>query len=242
MSLCLAIASGKGGTGKSTFACSIALAFERENKKVLIIDLDKGLRCLDIFFGVDSDIVYDLSDALCDSMTDAVYTIPQHNNISLIPAPNISGEIDPTCFAEFLSKMDKEYDIIILDFPAGLDFSAVSKLKIPSQFIIVCNADPVSVRDAAVVSNTLSDTGIEPRLILNRFDIELIKGGYYKNIDDIIDTAGLRLLGIVPNDTEFMLLPVKHTIKKRGRAARSIKRIAQRILGRQIDLPKPKKI
>ena len=242
MSLCLAIASGKGGTGKSTFACSIALAFEKENKKVLIIDLDEGLRCLDIFFGVDNQIVFDLSDILSGNATDAIYNIPNHIGISLIPAPNINGKIDEAAFARFLEEKDAEYDVIILDFPAGLNFSAISQVNFPLQFIIVSNSDPVSVRDAAVVSDTLGDTGIEPRLVLNRFDIELIKGGYYKNIDDIIDAAGLRLLGILPNDTELLLLPVTHTLKKKGRAMKCLNRIAGRILGRDIRLPKPKKI
>lgn len=242
MALCLAIASGKGGTGKSTVACGLALSLEKEGKKVLIIDLDEGLRCLDIFFGVDSNIVTDLSDMLSGNADDAFYSIPGHENISLIPAPSGTGKIDPQLFAEFLEQVYGDYDIVILDFPAGLDFGAVSEYRLPMQFIIVCNPDPVSVRDAAVVCGTIGGTGIEPRLILNRFDIELIKGGFYKSIDDIIDISGLRLLGIVPNDTELLLLPVSHKLYKKGRAMKSLSRIAGRILGRDIRLPNPKKI
>ena len=232
----IVVASGKGGTGKSTFACSLALSLEKENKKVLIIDLDEGLRCLDIFFGIDKDIVLDLSDVLSGNSSDAVYTIPNHRNISLIPAPDTVGKINARQFAAFLEKEEPKYDVIILDFPAGLDFSIVKQVNFP------INPDPVSVRDASVVCDSINGNEIEPRLILNRFDIELIKGGFYKNIDDIIDISGLRLIGIVPNDTELLLLPVSHALRKNGRADKAMHRIAGRILGRDIPLPKPKKI
>ncbi|MBO4468135.1 MAG: tyrosine-protein kinase family protein, partial [Clostridia bacterium] len=52
MSLCLAVVSGKGGTGKSTVSCGLATSFSRKGNSVLIVDLDKGLRCIDSYFGI----------------------------------------------------------------------------------------------------------------------------------------------------------------------------------------------
>ena len=58
----LAVTSGKGGVGKSTVSLGLSFAFLGQNKKVLLIDMDEGLRCLDIMLGVDESVVFDLSD------------------------------------------------------------------------------------------------------------------------------------------------------------------------------------
>ena len=59
MSRVFAVTSGKGGVGKSTFSIGLAVAFSRMKKRVLLVDMDEGLRCLDLMLGVDKDIVFD---------------------------------------------------------------------------------------------------------------------------------------------------------------------------------------
>ena len=59
-----AVTSGKGGVGKSTVAVGLAFAFTKLNKKTLLVDMDEGLRCLDLMLGADKSAVFDLSDIL----------------------------------------------------------------------------------------------------------------------------------------------------------------------------------
>lgn len=243
MALLLATTSGKGGTGKSTLSASLALAFAKLNKNVLLIDMDEGLRSLDLFLNLDDRIVFDLSDILKGAdIEDAVYKTDKQNNIHLIPAPRNTGEINPEEFKKLIDNLMPRYDIVILDFPAGLDFNLYNVLPCHTQFIAVCNPDPVSVRDAGIVCDRLPQTECDPRLVLNRFDMELIKSGTYRNIDDIIDISGMRLLGVIPADSELMLLSVNHRLHPRKRAFKAVNRIARRLLGETVRLPKPKKI
>ena len=243
MGICLATTSGKGGTGKSTVSCGLAVAFSKLNKKVLLIDMDEGLRCLDMLLGVDEKIVFDLADILNGTpILDATYTLSQDTNINVIPAPRHIGNIDYNAFCDFATRAKTMFDVVIFDFPAGLDFSLYTAIGDDAQFLTIFNPDPVSVRDAAAVCARLPQTKCDARLIINRFDAEYIKRKIYNNIDDIIDISGFRLLGLVPQSSELMLLRVTHNINKKSKALKALYRIARRLCGESVRLPKVKKI
>ena len=239
-----AVTSGKGGVGKSTVASCLALSAEKLNLTTLIIDLDEGLRCLDMMLGLSETVVLDLSDITDkNDICSAVYTVPHHPLISLLPAPALFGQIDEEFFGDFIREASAMYDIIIVDFPAGVDMRLYKQMPDTTQFLTVCNPDPVSIRDASVVSDRLFEIGkFNNRLILNRFDIQYIKSGVYNGVDDIIDSARIRLIGIVPTDTAILLAQAKSVLPENGRAVKAFLRIMKRLLGEDIPLPKPKRI
>jgi len=243
MGLCIALTSGKGGTGKSTVSCGLAISFAKMDKKVLLVDLDVGLRCLDMFFGIEEEVIFDLSDSIESKEYDtAVYEAKGFPNIYIVPAPRASTTIDPTLFADFVSYCKDKYDVIIFDLPAGISFSAFENLNNDVKYLCVTNLDGISVRDAFVIGEQLEEKGQKPYLIINRFEKEYIEAGVYKNFDDIVDASGIKLLGVVPVSSELSLFPIFHKIRKRGRAIKSLNRIAKRLLGETVLLPNPKKI
>lgn len=238
-----AVISGKGGTGKSTFSVGLATALSDYGQRVLVIDLDTGLRCLDILFGVEKDIVFDLGDLLDGKeISDAVYDVPHLDGVKLIPAPQTVSDINIQDLCALTDRLRDGYDVIILDFPAGIDVGMMSALAKRLEFITVCNLDPVSVRDAVAVCKVLDDVNASARLVINRFTLDSVKSGKALNIDDVIDSSGIRLVGIVPQNDALTLLGVRHKIPKRSGASKAFHRIAQRLLGREVRLPAPKKI
>ena len=236
-----AITSGKGGVGKSTVSAGLSLAFEKQNQKVLLVDMDEGLRCLDLMLGVDEQIVLDLSDILQGrEIEDSTYKVTE--NLFLIPAPAKVGMIDAFSLASFANQVKDSFDVIIFDFPAGIDFSLYDSLPKGTLFLTVAFPDAVTVRDAGVVSNLLAQKGFESRLVINRYDYKLLKRKYYKNIDNIIDEAGLQLIGVVPISEELQLLSQGCKLKPKSKGFKALYRISKRLNGEHVLLPKIKKI
>ena len=58
------VGSGKGGTGKSTMVVNLGAAMAAQGHRVLLIDLNVGMRCLDLLLGLDDRVLFDVLDVL----------------------------------------------------------------------------------------------------------------------------------------------------------------------------------
>lgn len=239
----LAVTSGKGGVGKSTFSVGLSYAFCKKGKRVLLVDMDEGLRCLDLMLGMDRLAVFDLADVLeGKDIEDAVYSCPNMEGLSLIPAPARPDSVEPQRFSEFALKVAELFDVVVFDFPAGIALELYKALPQETQFITVAVPDPVSVRDASAMGLRLAENGIKARLVINRYIYRQSIRFKHKNIDEMIDGASLRLIGVVPESEELGNLSLKHKLSRRSRATMAFLRIAARLEGEAVALPKLKRI
>ena len=237
----IAFTSGKGGSGKSTCSVSVGNALAHMGHKVLLCDLDAGLRCLDLLTGVEENLVFDLKDVLEGKpLESAVIESPLNQNIFTLAAPKYNYDIDGDKLSSMLLSADG-YDYILLDFPAGTDFPFCDKIADIVDFIVVATADRVGMRDGDAMTQKLMSFGANCRLIINKFDRRLVKQGTFGGVDDIIDCCGCRLLGIVPYDP-LMLSRKQGKFYKRTLTKRAFERIGKRICGYEIHLPRIKKI
>lgn len=236
--------SGKGGTGKSTVAVGLASSLSALGKRVLLIDLDAGLRCLDTLLGIDENIVFDLGDLISSEveLQDVLYDAPLFGSVQLIAAPQKKTDIPAEKLCELVSEVSQQYDAVILDLPAGIDEPLLHSMSKQATFISVCNPDPISVKDAAAVCNVLDENRACVRLVVNRFTADMLRKNYKVSIDDIIDLSGARLIGIVPFSKELSLLSVNPKNIKRGRSKAAFIRISKRLFGEDVLLPNIKKI
>ena len=93
----LFVTSGKGGVGKSTVASALGLTYAANGSRTVIIELDIGLRGLDLMLGVEDRAVYDLGNILRGEcrLSDGVIPVTPDGSLSLVVAPSgISSRID----------------------------------------------------------------------------------------------------------------------------------------------------
>lgn len=64
MSQIIAVTAGKGGTGKSTTSANVARGLAALGKRTLLVELDFGLRCLDIMLGIKDKVKHDIGEYL----------------------------------------------------------------------------------------------------------------------------------------------------------------------------------
>ena len=240
----IAVLSGKGGTGKTSLCAGIASALADSGERVLCVDCDIGLRNLDISLGLTDYCALTFEDVYNGNYPlDKATRHPEFPSLFFLTAPaNCSAaDIDGQKFAAFLEEAKKDFQFIILDAPAGIEDGFRLCAKYADQVILVANADPASVRDAAKAGELLEKMGkTQVRVIVNRVNEKLYRA-VRVTIDDVMDRAGLPLLGLVPDDTDVALAAAFEATllhyRKRGEAAKACRRIAKRIQGFPEPIP-----
>ena len=238
----IAILSGKGGTGKTSLCAGIATAMALMGEKVLCMDCDVGLRNLDISLGMtDSHALSFLEVCSGAYPLEQAATHPQITNIRFLTAPmNCKADsIDTLAFGEMIQQARKEFGYVFLDAPAGIEAGFQLCAQFADRVILVTGADPASVRDASRAAEVLELMGkTNVRLVVNRISKKMASA-MALTIDDVMDRAGLPLLGLVPEDPDVVLAaafkqPLLGYTKKGAAAA--CRRIAKRIQGYSVPV------
>lgn len=201
------VTSFKGGVGKSTVTANISMMLAHLNYRVLALDCDFNMRCLDLIMGYENSVVYDICDILAGriSAERAILNDSRNKNLFFCAAPyNFKETIDASHFAATLSDIAGIFnlDYIIIDTPGDALSMLPLIAKISNRALIVATHQPASVRAAERTSVTLDELGItDRRLIINRFDASAVKKGTRPGIIDIIDRTYIQLIGVIPYDT-----------------------------------------
>ena len=242
MGAVLLITSGKGGVGKSTLTTGVGSALARRGRRVLLIDGDAGLSCLDHMLGVAQERVYDLSDVISGGaeLGQAVYPCPWQENLFLLAAPSREEDlVSPDVMKQLVRALARFYDHVLIDCPAGIGAGFFSAAAGADRALVVSTPDPVCLRNSAKTRTALEKAGItQQRLVVNRFSGAAFRSqGVFPSLDDVIDAVGVRLIAVIPEDPGLAAATaggVGFPQKSQGAMARE--RLAARLEGEQIPL------
>ncbi len=235
------IASGKGGTGKTTLTSHVGAVLASMGHLTVLVDADAGFRNLDIALGLESSIVYDYSDYINGRCSfDDILIRSGQQDLYFVAAPQSvpTTDFDEEKTAELWSLLKNRFEFVIADAPAGMGDGFMFAAKYADEAVIAALAETSSLRDADRVISELEDLGIENiRLVLNRIQPELIEKHILMNVDDCMDVLSVPILGIVPEDgevTSSMTRGKPLLDSEKSSAGMAFANIAGRLLGQRI--------
>lgn len=234
----IVLASGKGGVGKSSLTAGIAIELCNMGQKVLVVDFDIGMGCLDLILASDDTGIFNWGDVItgsCDPMQALRSTVGP----SLLTAPTFfSDECNEQSVKEMIENYDGSFDYILMDAPAGVSGGFTLAAACADEGIIVSTADEVCVRVGSFAGEKLGSLGVNDiKLVINRFNKKQTTQGHYLNIDEVIDATSLQLIGVVPEDKKISYCSVTGMrMLDNSKAKEAFKRIAMRLEGFNINL------
>ncbi len=237
----LAIASGKGGVGKTNVSVNLAISLSHAGQKTLILDADLGLANIDVMLGLQPK--YNLRDVFNGSKKLKDIIVDGPAGIKIIPASSGFQDMSDLTNAQHagliqaFSEFDDEIDVLIIDTAAGISDSVVTFSRAAQDVIVVVCDEPASITDAyALIKLLHRDYNIYRFRILSNMVQSAQEGrDVYQKLAKVSDKfldVTLDYMGFVPFD-EYLRKAVKRQRAvveafPRSKASTSFKNLAER--------------
>lgn len=171
----IAVASGKGGVGKTNISINIAIAYSQLGKKVLVMDADLGLANVNVAMGIIPKFnLYHLikqkkkMNEIIINTDYGIQIVAGASGFSKIA--NLSDE-ERENFIEEISSMDA-VDIIVIDTSAGVSSNVLDFIAAADDVIIVTTPEPTAITDAygiiKIIATEIENMNLGIKLIVNR--------------------------------------------------------------------------
>ena len=236
-----AIASGKGGVGKTTTTVNLGTALAGVGNRVVIVDADLGMANLAGFvsLGPEGTSLHDVlsGSASVESATyelaDGIWAIP--SGVELDGYANASTE-ELTSVVETLRD---RFDYVLLDVGAGVSHESVLPLGLADATLLVSTTDPAAVQDATKTVDLVGRAGgTVGGLVVTR-----TRPNEPVSAEDVAEEIGGDLLVAVPEDPK-----VRESVhagtplvvhEPKSPAAQAYRYLAARLLGEANEDERP---
>ncbi len=193
-----AIASGKGGVGKTTTTVNLGTALAQAGKRVAIVDTDLGMANLAGFVSLkpESTTLHDVLTGDAD-IDDATYRIA--DNIVAVPSGtdlDDYADTSPEGLGEIVSELRSTFDYVFLDVGAGVSHETVLPLGLADAVVLISTPEPAAIHDSKkTVELTDRAGGTVAGLVITRTRPESDI-----SYDEIAARLDIPLLGTIPDD------------------------------------------
>jgi flagellar biosynthesis protein FlhG len=241
----VAIASGKGGVGKTWLAITLTHALAQQKLRTLLFDGDLGLANLDIQLGLMPK--HDLGSVIAGRLTlnQAVLTY-EEGNFDIIAGRSGSGGLANVpvsrlqILGDDLNLLAAAYDKVIIDLGAGVERTVRQLTQSVGTCLVVATDEPTSLTDAyAFIKVThMERPGADIRIIINMANStregERTHNTLLKACEGFLKISP-PLIGVIRRDNK-----VRESIKSQSsiltrfpntEAATDVEKIAERLIG-----------
>ncbi len=193
------IASGKGGTGKTSSSVNIGTSLAMLGKKTIIMDADIGMANMGLIIGLENSPIT-LHEVLSGKaeIEQAVYEGP--GGLKVVPSGiSLQGfqNSDPEILRDAMVKLIDGVDFLLIDAPAGISKDAIIPMAIADEVLLVVNPELSSMADALKTKVLTEMVGRSVGgIILNRVETEKCELTSQK----VAGLIGSKVLGVIPED------------------------------------------
>jgi len=239
----IVVTSGKGGVGKTTTVANVASALAKMGQRVVVLDLDIGLKKLDLILGLENRVIYDVIQVIEGECTlkQALVKDKRFPELYMLPAAQTRNkeDITPDQVIALCAQLRPDFDYIFIDCPAGIEQGFRNAIAAADQAIVVTNPEVSAVRDADRIIGMLESADFKDiKLVVNRLRNDMVKKGDMLSVEDLLEHLCIQLIGIVPEDKGILVStnrgePV--VLNERSLAATAFNNIARRLSGEEIE-------
>ncbi|MCU4927067.1 cell division ATPase MinD [Halobacteria archaeon AArc-dxtr1] len=194
-----AIASGKGGVGKTTTTVNLGAAIAQTGERVVVVDTDLGMANLSGFVSLDAESTT-LHDVLADEAPLPAATYQLTESLAAIPSGTGLSEYaktEPEGLGDVVSQLRESFDVVLLDVGAGVSHETVLPLGLADSVLLVSTPEPASVHDTRKTLELTERTGGEVAgLVITR-----TRPSSDISYEEIATQLDVPLVGTVPDDT-----------------------------------------
>ena len=207
----IAVASGKGGVGKTNIVANLAIALRRRGQRVIVVDADLGLANLDTLLGVNPRAT--LRHVLHGECALRDVLVEGPAGIQIVPAASGFEELTQLTDAQRLllleqvDSLDGAFDVLLLDTGAGISSNVLFFAAAAHETMVVVTPEPTALTDAYALVKVLSTRYAEQRfaVLVNMARGEFEARRTFTHLSRVAERflhVSLRWAGWVPFDAE----------------------------------------
>ena len=207
----VAIASGKGGTGKTFLATNLAAALAREGERVLLFDGDLGLSNVSVQLGMTESTRFAAVLAGLIAAQDAAQPFlggagkrGGFDVLAGLPGSGDLADVPPAMILRTVAalRLSLGYDRVLIDLGAGVDESVLRFAAAADRTLVVLTPDPSAITDAYAFVKMLAKRtkGRDCAFLVNQAE----NAADARHTAETLLNACKTFLGLIPENLGFI--------------------------------------